>query len=58
MCQPLICSDLSRGESATNKAFENLVKAAEKGLPFTDSVTERLNESEKRWQALPQVRFF
>lgn len=45
-----------KGElSSVNKALNNLVKAIEKGLPFTDSIADRLAEHEERKCALSEA---
>ncbi|SER52709.1 Site-specific DNA recombinase [Parafannyhessea umbonata] len=45
-----------KGElSSVNKALNNLVKAIEKGLPFTDSIADRLAEHEERKRALSEA---
>jgi hypothetical protein len=38
--------------SSTTKALDNLIRAIEQGLPFSDSIARRLNENEERKKAL------
>ncbi|MDO4798691.1 MAG: hypothetical protein Q4A01_11815, partial [Coriobacteriales bacterium] len=41
--------------ASTTKAIDNLVRAIEQGLPFTDSVSARLSENEERKKALAEA---